>query len=93
MTIIEVMHVCLPYWKSVMDTSLGFRLNKQSRESVQARTGMTVSDISNMTNGDIRRNLESRLGKKIPASAFKDVTGELGRGQVYAFADRLISQE
>lgn len=76
-----------------MGSALGFRLNDSSRRAIEARTGMSVSEISSLEIEDIASRVERKAGRRFKSSTFSDVVDQLGRGQVYPFAGRLISRK
>ena len=76
-----------------MSSALSFRLNSESKRIVEQRTGMTANEISSASNQTITRNLENKAGKVFKPSSFHGIADQLGRGQVYPFANRLISND
>lgn len=52
-----------------------------------------MREISEMSPSQIASRIGGRGKKKFKFDTFSDVTDQLGRGQVYPFAGRLISEE
>lgn len=76
-----------------MDTSLSFRLNERSQRAIHARTGMTVAEIAAADNSALHEKLSRKVGRSLVFDTFNDLEVSLGRGQVYAGQDRLISEK
>lgn len=74
-----------------MAEALAFRLNEQSERHVRGKTGMSVSDIAEMNIDQMSAKITK--GRRFPFSTFSEVTDQLGRGQMYPFAGRMISRE
>lgn len=73
-----------------MTDSLSFRLNDRSKRHIEKKTGLSVSDLSEMDIKQIAAKVTG--GRSFPFSTFSDVTDQLGRGQIYPFAGRMISR-
>lgn len=73
-----------------MGDPLAFRLNNQSERHVLHRTGKTVRELSEMAIGQISALLTR--GKRFSFSTFSEHADQIGRGQMYPFAGRLISR-
>ena len=70
-----------------------FRLSDETQNEIRRRTGLSVRELAGMDPADIAEHIGSRVKKKLRFDSFSDVTDALGRGQVYPFAGRLISEE
>lgn len=70
-----------------------FRLSDETQNEIKRRTGLSVQELAGMDPADIAEHIGSRVKKKLRFDSFSDVTEALGRGQVYPFAGRLISEE
>lgn len=70
-----------------------FRLSDETQNEIRRRTGLSVRELAGMDPADIAEHIGSCVKKKLRFDSFSDVTEALGRGQVYPFAGRLISEE
>lgn len=73
--------------------ALTFRLNQQSRDSILAKTGMSIEEIAASDNGTIHQKLSKKLNKKLSFDTFNEVAEQFGRGQLYSDLERLIFEE
>ena len=70
-----------------------FRPSDETQNEIKRRTGLSVQELAGMDPADIAEHIGSCVKKKLRFDSFSDVTEALGRGQVYPFAGRLISEE
>lgn len=66
-----------------------FKLNKETKKSVYASTGMDVDFIAKADINTIDTNIEARIHKKLSFSTF--IGGLLPRGSVYLMFKRFIT--
>lgn len=63
-------------------------LNKKSKANIEKATGLKISQIYNMSLGQITRTLESRKGKSFPNAKIRNA-GPTPRGNVYLNRNRI----
>lgn len=76
-----------------MNAAAPFRFSDRTRKEIEEKTGLSVREISSMSTDAIAAHLSSRAKHSLRFDTFSKVIDQLGRGQVYPFADRLISED
>jgi len=66
-----------------------YRLNEQSKASIERATGISYNDLLNMDVGSIDRVIEKKIGKKLKYKPVVD-SRLMGRGSVYLYLNRLF---